>query len=295
MPTKKTSSANTAKKTSSPQSSKKKRKSLGKGWRSLPLWRKLLRLLWLVPLILFLLSLLLVFVYKFVNPPLTPLMVTRFNQQLFESNRPINYERHNVKIDSISHFMVDCVVASEDGLFLYHHGFDVKQLKASYNENKHGRRIRGGSTISMQTAKNAFLPHSRSMMRKAFEAYFTQLIEWFWGKKRIMEVYLNIIEFGDGIYGVEAASEHYFGHSAATLTRNEAAQLAVTLPSPLRRNPASPSAYFRRRTNVIESRSRQYGHIDLDAKRSELNPKYRKQETILDFVIWYCKQKKKEK
>ena len=238
-------------------------------------------------------------------------MVQRFNQQLFQKNRPVNFEHKNVKVEDISHYMVDCVVASEDGLFMYHHGFDVKQLKQSYKENKRGRRIRGGSTISMQTAKNVFLPHKRSMMRKAVEAYFTQLIEWFWGKKRIMEVYLNVIEFGDGIYGAEAAAQHYFGHSAKDLTRDEAvklavtlpaplkrhqaAELAVSLPAPLRRNPGKPSSYFRRRTATIEARSRQYGKINLEAKKEDLNPKYRNQENIIDFVKWYRKQKKSDK
>lgn len=266
-----------------------------KGWKALPLWRKLLRLLWLIPLALWLLSLLLVVAYRWVNPPLTPLMVQRFNQQLFQKNRPINYEHKSVKIDSISHYMVDCVVASEDGLFMYHHGFDVMQLKQSYKENERGRRIRGGSTISMQTAKNVFLPHKRSMWRKALEAYYTQLIEWFWGKKRIMEVYLNVIEFGDGIYGVEAASQHYYGCSASKLTRHQAAELAVSLPAPLRRNPGNPSAYFRKRTRVIESRSKLYGRVNLDAKKEDLNPKYRDQETIIDFLKWYRDRKKSGK
>lgn len=279
----------------SPGKSKGKKSRCLTGWKSLPLWRKLLRLVWLVPLALWLLSMLLVVAYRWVNPPLTPLMVQRFNQQLFQKNRPVNFEHKSVKIDNISHYMVDCVVASEDGLFMYHHGFDVKQLKQSYNENKRGRRIRGGSTISMQTAKNVFLPHKRSMWRKALEAYYTQLIEWFWGKKRIMEVYLNVIEFGDGIYGVEAASQHYYGKPASELTRHQAAELAVSLPAPLRRNPGNPSAYFRKRTHAIEARSKQYGHINLDAKKKDLNPKYRNQETILDFVKWYRKQKKSEK
>ena len=256
------------------------------------MWRKILRLLWFIPFALWLFTLLLVVAYRWVNPPLTPLMVQRFNQQLFQKNRPVNFEHKSVKIDDISHYMVDCVVASEDGLFMYHHGFDVKQLKQSYKENKRGRRIRGGSTISMQTAKNVFLPHKRSMLRKAVEAYFTQLIEWFWGKKRIMEVYLNVIEFGDGIYGVEAASLHYYGKHASELTRHQAAELAVSLPAPLRRNPGNPSAYFRKRTNAIEARSKQYGRINLDAKKKDLNPKYRNQETIIDFVKWYRKQKK---
>ncbi len=251
-----------------------------------------MRLLWVVPLAVWLFSILLVVAYKWINPPFTPLMVKRFNQQLFQKNRPVNFERKYVKIDSISHYMVDCVVSSEDQLFMYHNGFDVKQLKQAYLESRHGHRMRGGSTISMQTAKNTFLPFNRKMWRKALEGYYTQLIEWIWGKKRIMEVYLNIIEFGDGIYGVEAASLHYYGKHASELTRHEAAELAVSLPGPLWRNPAKPSAYFRKRTKAIETRSRQNGRVNLDARKEDLNPKYRNQENIIDFLKWYRKHKK---
>lgn len=257
--------------------------------------RQIWRFCWIAALSLWGLSLLLVFLYKFVNPPLTPLMVHRFVEQVVDSDREVNFERDYVSIDDISPNLVDAVVASEDGLFMYHHGFDVKQLKAAYRENKQGRRIRGGSTISMQTAKNAFLPHHRSYLRKAFEAYFTQLIEWVWGKKRIMEVYLNIIEFGDGIYGCEAASQHYFGHSADKLTRYEAAQLAVCLPSPIKRNPDHPTPFFRRQSGVVRDRAARYGRINLDAKRENLNKKYQDQETIWDFAKWLREQKRNEK
>ncbi|MCR5424136.1 MAG: monofunctional biosynthetic peptidoglycan transglycosylase [Bacteroidales bacterium] len=255
--------------------------------------RTIWRVVWITPLALFALSILLVFLYKFVNPPLTPLMVQRFNQQLFEKGRKVHFERDYVDIDDISPHLVNAVVASEDGNFMRHHGFEVRQLKQSYRENKQGRRIRGGSTISMQTAKNAFLPHRRSMVRKAFEAYFTQLIEWTWGKKRIMECYLNIIEFGDGIYGCEAASQHYFGHSAKMLTRNEAAQLAVTLPSPLKRNPGNKTPYFRRQTNVVQARAARYGRVNLDRKPDK-NGKKNDEETIFDFVKWYWEQEHKK-
>ena len=283
------------KKAPSTEGGKARKKTRQPGrWRALPWWRKILRLLWTVPLTLWGLSLLAVVVYKWVNPPLTPLMVQRFNQQLFQKNRPVNFEHKNVKVDSVSHYMVDCVVASEDGLFMYHNGFDVKQLKQSYLENKQGRRVRGGSTITMQTAKNVFLPHKRSMLRKAVEAYYTQLIEWLWGKRRIMEVYLNVVEFGDGIYGVEAAALHYYGCHASQLTRHQAAELAVSLPGPLWHNPAKPSAYFRKRTAIIEARSKRYGRINLDAKKKDLNPKYRDQESLIDFLKWYRKQEKAE-
>ena len=143
----------------------------------------------------------------------------------------------------------------------------------------------------MQTAKNAFLPHKRSYLRKGLEASFTIGIEKLWGKERIMEVYLNIIEFGDGIYGCEAASQHYFGHSAKTLSRHEAAQLAVTLPLPLKRNPGHQTPFFKKQTSVVEGRMSKYGRIDLKSK-----PKKKKKEddeTLWDFIQWMRKQKKK--
>ncbi len=246
--------------------------------------RVIWRVVWITALCLLLLAVLPVFLYKWVNPPLTPLMVTRFFQQLTESDREVNFERDYVHLEDISPNLVDAVVASEDGRFMHHKGFDVEQLKISYKENRQGRRMRGGSTISMQTAKNAFLPHRRSYLRKALEAGYTMAIEKLWGKERIMEVYLNIVEFGDGIYGCEAAAQHYFGHSAKTLTRHEAAQLAVTLPLPLKRNPDHASPYFKKRTAAIESRMAQYGHVNLKKKPSNRKPE--DDDDIFDFLRW---------
>ena len=255
-----------------------------------PFWRRLWRVVWKTALCLVLLPLLLLVVYKWVNPPLTPLMVQRFFQQVGDKEREVNFERDYVSIDEISPNLVTAVISSEDGRFMRHKGFDVPMLKQSYRENKRGRRVRGGSTISMQTAKNAFLPHKRSYLRKGLEAGFTIAIEKLWGKERIMEVYLNIIEFGDGIYGCEAASQHYFGHSAKTLTRREAAQLAVTLPSPLKRNPGHQTPYFKKQASVVEGRMAKYGKINLKDK-----PKKRSKEddeTIWDFLKWMRKQDK---
>lgn len=265
-----------------------------KGWKSLSTGRKLWRVVWVTVVGLWLLSVLQVLLGKVLNPPLTPLMATRFVQQVAEKDRPVRFKRDYVGIDDISPNLVTAVVYSEDGLFMYHHGFDVKQLKMAYRENKQGRRVRGGSTISMQTAKNAFLPHRRSMVRKALEAYYTILIEKVWGKKRIMEVYLNIIEFGDGIYGAEAASQYYFGHSAKELTKREAAQLAVTLPSPIKHNPAHQGPFFKKQTQVVMGRMG-WGRVNLDTPKENLNKKYQNQETIWDFVKWMSEQKKKEK
>ena len=261
-------------------------------WRQLSFWGKIWRVTWIALLSIWLFTIVQVLTGILWNPILTPLMVHRFFQQASDSNRPVRFERDYVSIDEISPHLVTAVIASEDGLFLYHNGFDVKQLKQAYKENKRGRRVRGGSTISMQTAKNCFLPHKRTMLRKAAEAYYTILIETFWSKERIMECYLNIVEFGDGIYGCEAAAQHYFHHSAAQLTRNEAAQLAATLPSPLKRNPAHSSPYFRKRTAVIQSLAAKYGRINLQAKREDLNPKYLKEmdESLWDFLVWMRKQ-----
>lgn len=274
-----------------------KQKSNGKGgfvrlrpWRTIGWGRRILRVVWMSVVGLWLFSVLQVLLGIVFNPPLTPLMVQRFFQQLADEDRAVNFERDYVSIDDISPNLITAVVYSEDGLFLYHHGFDVKQMKIAFSENKSGKRFRGGSTISQQTAKNAFLPHTRNMLRKAVEAYYTMMIETFWSKKRIMEVYLNIIEFGDGIYGAEAASQHYFGHPASSLSRSEAAQLAATLPAPLKRNPAHSSPYFRRRSSDIRSRFG-WGRVDLDNIDEKKLKKYEDQETLWDFVKWYYKKK----
>ena len=194
--------------------------------------------------------------YKFVNPPLTPLMAQRFVEQIFDEEKEVRFKRDYVPIEDISPNLINAVVASEDGKFMKHSGFDFEELERSYKSNKanKGKKIRGGSTISMQTAKNAFLFPHRTYVRKAFEAYFTKLIELMWGKKRIMEVYLNIIEFGDGIYGCEAAAQHYFNKSAKELTKTEAAQLAVSLPNPRKFNPNNRTQYFNKRVRTIKAR-----------------------------------------
>lgn len=271
-------------------SSKKKGRGLRR-WRDLHFFGRVWRVLWVAMLSVVLFTWLQVLLGSFINPPLTPLMAQRFFQQVGDEERPVRFERDYVRLDSISANLVTAVVYSEDGLFLYHHGFDVKQIKKAYSENKSGKRFRGGSTISQQTAKNAFLPHSRTLLRKALEVYYTTMIETFWSKRRIMEVYLNIIEFGDGIYGAEAASQHYFGHAAKHLTRNEAAQLAATLPSPLRRNPAHPSPYFRRRTATIESRFA-WGKVDIDHPDPKKQERYdAKKENLWDFAKWYFEKR----
>ena len=259
-------------------------------WRQLGFFGKVWRVLWVGVVGLWLFTLLQVLLGWFINPPLTPLMVQRFNQQLFEKGRDVHFERDYVPLDSISNNLITAVVYAEDGLFMYHHGFDVKQMKIAYRENKSGRRFRGGSTISNQTAKNAFLPHSRNMVRKAFEAYYTVMIEAVWGKRRIMEVYLNIVEFGDGIYGAEAAAQHYFGHSAKRLSQTEAAQLAATLPAPLKRNPAHQSPFYKKQVSAIKQRF-SWGSVNIDMPKDKREAKYKDRETLLEFYLWTKRQK----
>lgn len=162
---------------------------------------KVVRILRNIVLGLFLSSILLVILYRFVPVYITPLMIIRVAEQVADG-KPIRLERGWVPIDEISPKMVRAVIASEDNLFLDHYGFDIEGMKKAFENNKKGKKLKGGSTISQQTAKNVFLTPSRTYVRKALEAYFTVLIEIFWSKERIMEVYLNVIEMGNGIYGI---------------------------------------------------------------------------------------------
>jgi monofunctional biosynthetic peptidoglycan transglycosylase len=188
----------------------------------------------------------------FIPVMITPLMVIRSVEAVTEG-RSVKNSKDWVSIDQISPQLVKAVIASEDNLFMEHNGFSVQDMRKAWEHNKKGKRIRGGSTISQQTAKNVFLWNKRSYVRKGLEAYFTVLIELFWSKKRIMEVYLNVIEMGDGIYGAQAAAMEYFGKDASELTRRQAAAIAVCLPNPRKFSPVNPSSYIRRRTASIVS------------------------------------------
>jgi len=200
-------------------------------------------------------SFLIVGVFKYVNPPFTPIMVIRIFEGWFEG-RNITIHKNWESYDNISPHFFRAVISAEDAKFMRHNGFDWKAIENAkrYNELRKGKKKRGASTISMQTAKNAFLWHGRVYVRKGFEAYFTLLIEWIWGKKRILEVYGNIIEFGEGIYGVEEASQRFFGKSAATLTKHQAALLAAVLPNPRRWSPDRPTKYIIKRAGFIKGR-----------------------------------------
>lgn len=223
----------------------------------------------------FALSIGLVCLYKFVPVYVTPLMISRSVEALWNGEKPRN-EKEWVPIEKISPNLVRAVIASEDNLYMQHNGFSVSAIKKAIEDNKKGRRIRGGSTISQQTAKNVFLPHRRSYIRKAFEAYYTVLIELIWGKERIMEVYLNVIETGNGIYGAEAASRIYFGISAARLSTAQAARIAACLPNPRRFNAGKPSAYILRRQNQIQALMPKMGKIDLKSLPPKKKEKKRK-------------------
>lgn len=200
--------------------------------------------------------------YRFVNPPITILMVLR-NIERKQNGKPFKMEKKWVSFEEISENMKRAAVSAEDQLFLKHIGFDVKAIeKAFQNNEKNKKKIKGGSTISQQTVKNVFLWPGRSWLRKGFEAYFTLLIETFWSKERILEVYLNVIEMGDGIYGAEAASKAFFNKSSSKLTRGEAALIAACFPNPRRWSPAHPTAYLYHRQYLIMRNMRRMGPLD---------------------------------
>lgn len=189
--------------------------------------------------------------YKFAPVHITPLMVSRSAEAFFSGNKQYVTHKQFVPIEEISPNLVRAVIASEDNTFTTHHGFCLGEIKVALKDSKNGKRLRGGSTISQQCAKNVFLPHSRSWIRKGLEAYFTVLIELIWGKERIMEVYLNVIEMGNGVFGAQAAAEQFFHTSADKLTKQQSALIAACLPNPRRFHADRPSAYIQKRQRHI--------------------------------------------
>ena len=191
---------------------------------------------------------------RFVPVYFTPLMFMRCFEQVGEG-KDLKLKHHWVPLDKISPSLPMAVMASEDAKFLQHHGFDFQAIeKAAKRNSKHPEKRRlGASTISQQTAKNVFLWPGRSWVRKGLEAYFTVLIEVFWSKERIMEVYLNSIEMGPGIYGVQAVAEEHFGCDAKDLTANQCALIAATLPNPRRFSSLTPSKYMKKRQRQIRA------------------------------------------
>ena len=211
-------------------------------------WGRLIRnFLVTVATILIVVPVLAVIVYRFVPPPLTILMVER----MIDGK---GLDHHWRPLSQMSPALPRAAIAAEDARFCSHHGFDIEAIeKAASHNDKKPNKIRGGSTISQQTAKNVFLWPERSWVRKGFEAYFTVLIEAIWGKHRIMEVYLNTVEMGPGVYGVEAAAQKYFHVSANEVSPAQAARLIAILPSPLKWQVIDPGSYVRRRDRKIDA------------------------------------------
>jgi monofunctional glycosyltransferase len=212
---------------------------------------KFLRILFIyIPLWFVVISVSIVVLLKWVPVYVTPLMVVRsiehFNDDtyhIYKTWRPLERISPNIGC---------AVMAGEDNRFLTHSGFDLKEINKALDAKKRGRKLRGASTISQQTAKNVFLIPSRSWVRKGFEAYYTCLIELIWGKRRIMEVYLNVAEMGRGLFGAEAAAERLFHTRASGLSERQAALIAATLPSPIKRHANSPSTYLSKRAYQIQ-------------------------------------------
>lgn len=214
-----------------------------------------------IPCIYVLGSVLVVLLLKWFPVTFTPLMAIRH----FQNVRPeTECVRHRwIPLDSVSPNMIKAVIASEDNLFFTHNGFDLDELRKMREEHeKKGKPIRGCSTISQQTAKNCFTFSTHTWWRKAFEAYYTVLIEKIWGKRRILEVYLNVAETGKGLYGVEAASVYYFGKPARSMTMSEAASLTCCLPSPLKRTPEWANRHMSRRCRQIVDLTRKLAYPD---------------------------------
>jgi len=190
-----------------------------------------------------------VLIHAVAPPPLTLLMAREF-----VAGNGLDYRWRS--LEDISPHLVASAIAAEDARFCNHSGFDMEAIEQALRDNERGRRVRGGSTISQQTAKNVFLWPGRDWIRKGLEAGYTVMIETVWSKRRIMEVYLNVAEMGPGVYGAEAAARHWFGKSAADLTPREAARIAAILPSPRRYNAGSPGPYVRRRAARVQASAR---------------------------------------
>lgn len=225
------------------------------------MFRRIIRFLFKAILWFFTISIFGVIVFKFVPVPLTPLMVVRAIENKMDGKEMIC--SHDWEpLENISTNLQKAVIASEDGTFLTHHGFDFDAIQKAMKNNEKGKKLKGGSTISQQTAKNVFLWQGRSYLRKGLEAYFTVLIELIWGKERIMEVYLNSIEMGDGVYGAEAACQYWYKKEATNLTKYEAAGIAAILPNPRKFKATNSTSYINRRKDRIVKHMRYVGKLE---------------------------------
>lgn len=223
--------------------------------------RKILRFLFRIVLWFIGLSLLLVVIFRFVPVPVTVFQIYKAIEA--PSDQKYLLRKDWVPLEDISPDLVRAVIASEDQKFPQHFGFDLEAIQDAYQDNKSGKRVRGGSTISQQTAKNLFLWPGQNYLRKGLEAYFTLLLELFWSKERIIEVYLNIVEFGPGVYGAQAAAEVYFHKDAAKLNRYECALIATALPNPAKYSLANPGPYMKRRQQWVLRNMNNLGPIEL--------------------------------
>ncbi|WP_043957810.1 monofunctional biosynthetic peptidoglycan transglycosylase [Lysobacter sp. A03] len=226
---------------------------------SLPRKRRWLRWVLALPLLLMLVSVIQVGALRFVDPPSSAFMLARQISAWThgEGDFRLNYEWRDR--GRISSNLPLAVIASEDQRFADHHGFDLEAIRKARETHEDGGRLRGASTISQQTAKNLFLWSGRSWVRKGLEAWYTALVELMWPKARIIEVYVNVAEFGDGVYGAQAAAQKYFGKDASQLSAAESARLAAVLPSPKRYSADRPGPYVQRRTGQIQRQMRQIG------------------------------------
>lgn len=206
-------------------------------------------------------SVLLVLIFRWVPPPGTALMVER-KVESWEDGKPIDLQRTWRPWSELPDDLKIAVIAGEDQKFAEHWGFDVDAIQAALDHNERGGSLRGASTISQQVAKNLFLWPGRSWLRKGLEVWFTGLLELLWPKQRILEVYLNSVEWGDGVFGAEAAARKHFGIGAPYLSGRQSSLLAAVLPNPLKWSPSRPSAYVNRRANWIHQQMRQLGGSD---------------------------------
>lgn len=237
---------------------------------------KIWTFLWKSAIAFIVLSIISVIVFRWVPVPLTPLMLIRCAEQKSDG-KDMRLKHDWVPIEEISPKLQLAVVCSEDQNYLKHYGFDWGAIEKAMKENDNGKRMRGGSTITQQTAKNEFLWQGRSYIRKAFEAWFTLLIEVFWSKERIMEVYLNSIEMGDGIYGAEAAAQYWFKKPAKKLTKDEAAAIAAILPNPLKYKANPASSYISGRKAWIKQQMNFWGNkLDYDKYKDDEEPEKEK-------------------
>ena len=202
-------------------------------------------------------------IFRWLPVPCSSLMIQQQVASLWQQDKEYRFRYRWVELGKISPSAPLAVIASEDQKFLNHLGFDFEAIEKAWEHNQRRKRVHGASTISQQLAKNLFLWPGRSFIRKGLEVYFTLLLEGLWPKRRIIEVYLNVVEFGPGLFGVEAASKAYFRKPAARLSSAEAALLAATLPSPLRANPARPTGYLRQRAAQIQQQMQLMGGLSL--------------------------------